>query len=303
MPLRAVPQVGQALPAPPGGHVALGHREIPGTAAQDVEPAARYRAGDVLARNLHVGAARPPARLEVEHLQALERRPRARRPAGRVQAVADDADRERRAAGGHVGQPRPAVALRVVAQEGRRLSGERVVGRVAADDVDVALVGGGGRMVEAERHRANPRPAVAGDVVALDRGARGIARAHEPADHVDRGTDPGRRHLGARQPGGAQRDPAVERAPRPPFPAPLTATAIAPAARTSAAMPAARLMPSRGARGRRTRRRADAGSADSRGPCANARTARTSSRACSRRAAGGGSCRTVRRERVPSPQE
>ena len=166
----------------------------------------------MLPRDPHVGSAAPAARPEVVDLERGERAVPGRGAAHGVEAMADDADGERAAAGRRRPQAGPAVARRVVAQERRGLVVELRAPAVAADHVDAALVGGRGGVVEPDRHVGDAGPAVAPDVVALGGRRRGAGLALEAAHHVDEAADarggdlgPGERRGGEAAPGGRGR--------------------------------------------------------------------------------------------------
>ena len=191
-----------------------------------VRPARTYSrppataAAKVLPRDPHVGSAAPAARPEVVDLERGERAAPGRGAAHGVEAVADDADGQRAAAGRRRPQAGPAVARRVVAQERRGLVVELRAPAIAADHVDAAPVGGRGGVVEPDRHVGDPGPAVAADVVALGRRRRDARLALEAAHHVDEAPDarggdlgPGERRGGEAAPGGRGASDAPIRAP------------------------------------------------------------------------------------------
>ena len=198
---------------PLAGQVALSDLEVaaPGcTPGEHVEGAARDRAREVLAREAHVGTARPPAGREVVDLEGAERTVARVGAAGRIElraASTPTASAARRV--GRVGQPRPPVAPGVVAVQRGDLATQVAAARVPAQHVDVAPVRGRRGMVQRDRHRAHAPPAVAAQVVALDRRGAAATAPLEAAGHVDEPSHPRGCHLGACQQGGAHRGPAA----------------------------------------------------------------------------------------------
>src|SRR5215211_4113527 len=110
--------------------------------------------------------------------------------------MAYDRRRVGRSGSGRVGQPTPAVPPRVVAVEAGRRARQVAPRPIAAVDVELAAIGHGGAVVDAERERADPLPAVATEVVPLDGPGRRARALLEAAHHVDVAADARRAHLG-----------------------------------------------------------------------------------------------------------
>ena len=213
MPPRGFSMSGSRSQRRVAGQVALGDLEVaaPGRApGEHVEGAARDRAGQVLAREAHVGAARPAAGGEVVDLEACAAprrsswRRRPRRASSRSTPTASAARRV-----GASGSRDHRSRAGVVAVQRGDLAAQVAAARVAAEHVDVAAVRGRRGMVQRDRHRAHAAPAVAAQVVALDRRGAAPAAALEAADHVDEASHARGCHLGAREQRGAQGGPAA----------------------------------------------------------------------------------------------
>lgn len=166
-----------------------------GAAGDGVHGPARGGHGEVLARRRHRWRGPPAPRPQIEHLDGAQGLAAPPGAADGVQPRPHDGRAERAAGRRHVGQPAPAVAARVVAQQRGGLAAQPA--RVAAHDVEVPPVARRGRMVEREGHRPDAAPAIPTEVVPLHDRRRRTGRRDVPADDVREAAHPRRPDLGA----------------------------------------------------------------------------------------------------------